>query len=123
LALAVAGFYEPAVSLIGMPAKPDSDPALTERCRVAFRRLAANDPDYSAYAPALAAAIRDGARSLETRSALLGALESFAFVSDESSDEGLVRYYDARFANGRLFVRIVMDAERRTIASLQAIHV
>ncbi len=123
LALALAGLYEPAISLSGLPARPDPDAALTERCRVAFGRLAATDPDYDAYAPALKASIREGARSFETRSPLLGALRSFTFLTDEPSEDGVVRYYDARFANGRFVVRIVMDAEHRTISSLQAIHV
>jgi CubicO group peptidase (beta-lactamase class C family) len=123
LALGLVGAYEPAVSLVGMPTKPDSDAALTERCRTAFRRIVANDPDDGAYSPSLVASIREGARSFESRAPSLGALQSFTFLTDEPSDDGLVRYYEARFANGRLFVRIVMDAKRRTILSLQAIHV
>jgi CubicO group peptidase (beta-lactamase class C family) len=123
LALGVVGAYERDISLAQIPTKADSDAALTGRCGAAFRTIVTSAPDYHAYAPSLATSIEEAARSFETREPSLGSLQSFTFVTDEESEDGLVRYYEARFANGRLVVRIVMDADRQRIVSLQAIHV
>jgi CubicO group peptidase (beta-lactamase class C family) len=110
LALGVAGVYVPQVSLSGLAARPDPEPALTERLRAEFERFSRGAPDRASYLASEAAAAWMGSQDLAARGHLLGRLDSFVLVEEGTEDGERVRYYRAGFAGGRMFVRVGLTA-------------
>ena len=118
LALGVAGFYVPQVSLARLSPRTDPDPALTERLRAEFERFSRGVPDRASYLASEASAAWMGAQDLAARQQRLGRLESFELVDEGTEDGERVRYYRAGFARGRAFVRICLAVSGR-ISGLQ----
>ena len=122
LALGVAGFYVPEISLLDMSAKTDADPARTERVRSVLTRLLRGEPDYSQYSTSLLSSIQKGVIDISTRTPHIGGFTSLAFLGEEDQDGEKLLYYRADFSKGRLFVRVAFDDVGK-ITCFQMIHI
>jgi CubicO group peptidase (beta-lactamase class C family) len=121
LALSVAGFYVPAISLLAMPAKTDPDPARTQRIRDALAQLIRGEPELTQYAPDLVPHVPAIVRGLASRTPYIGQLLALAYLNDELEEGENWLYYRADFSNGRLFVRVCFDPLAK-ISDLQLVH-
>jgi D-alanyl-D-alanine carboxypeptidase len=120
LALGIAGFYVPEISLLAMQPKSDPDPGRTRRVQEELVRLMKGEPEYGQYSSTMLPSVRGTVAGLATKEPHFGALQSVSFL-EERDDEKLV-YYRVDFAKARLFLRVGFDSAGK-IDCFQMMHV